>query len=197
MFGQVRVEDLSTAMVNTHISSRREAGVGNGTINRELALLKAMFHLGTRQTPLMVDRIPVFPKRLIEPPARKGFVTDKEYATLARNAKPLWLRTLIALAYAFGFRRGELLNLRVRQVDLLEHLIELEEGTDENNEARKIPLISETYELVRECVRGKKPNDFVFTRAAGQPVVDPRDEWYSLCVSSGLGEVCSSSAQER
>ena len=45
------------------------------------------------------------------------------------------------------------------------------------------------FELMKECVRGKKSEDYVFTReASGQHVVDPREEWYSLCVSSGLGK---------
>jgi integrase len=39
-----------------------------------------------------------------------------------------------------------------------------------------------------ECLRGKKADDYVFTRPAGSQVVDPREEWYSLCVSSGLGQ---------
>jgi integrase len=75
------------------------------------------------------------------------------------------------------------------QVDLLGRWIELEEGTTKNDEARKVHMTGEVFELIRECVRGKKPDDFVFTReATGQHVVDPRDEWYSLCVSSGLGK---------
>jgi integrase len=91
-------------------------------------------------------------------------------------------------AYSFGFRKGELLNLRVRQVDLMERLIQLEEGTTKNNEARKVFMTEEVFQLMRECVRDKKPEGFVFTRESGERVVDPRDEWYSLCVSSGLGK---------
>jgi integrase len=121
-------------------------------------------------------------------PARKGFVTDEQYAVLAKNAKDLWLRALIACAYSFGFRKGELLaSLRVRQVDLIGRRIELEEGTTKNGEGRKVHMTSEVFQLMVECVRGKKADDFVFTRASGQPIVDPRKEWYSLCVASELG----------
>ena len=187
-FATAPVESVTTANINEYIADRRKMGMSNGTINREIALLRAMFALGTKQTPLMVDRIPAFPKRLIEPPARKGFVTDKECAVLAANAKQLWLRALIAAAYSFGFRKGELLNLRVRQVDLLERMIVLEEGTTKNREARKVFMTEDVYQLMRECLRGKKPDGFVFTRENSARVVDPRDEWYSLCVSSGLGK---------
>ena len=115
-------------------------------------------------------------------------MTDAEYATLAANAKDLWLRCLIAASYSFGFPKGEMLNLHVRQLDLLDRWIELEEGTTKNNEARKVHMTGEVFELMKECVRRKQPDDFIFTREGGSRVVDPRDEWYSLCVSSGLGK---------
>lgn len=105
---------------------------------------------------------------------------------LAANAKDLWLRALVACAYSFGFRKGELLNLHVRQVDLLDGWIEL--GTTKNNEARKVKMTPEVFELLFACCRGKKSDDFVFTRADDSHVVDPRKEWYDLCVGSRLGQ---------
>jgi integrase len=188
MFEKLRVEEVSTDSVNQYIEARRAAGMENGTINRETAMLRAMFNHGTRVSPLMVDRVPAFPARLKENAPRKGFVTDAEYATLARNAKDLWLRCLIAASYSFGFRKGEMLDLHVRQVDLLGRWIELEEGTTKNDEARKVHMTGEVFELMKECVRGKKPDDYVFTREGGGRVVDPRDEWYSVCVSSDVGK---------
>jgi integrase len=100
----------------------------------------------------------------------------------------LWLRALIAAAYNFGFRKGELLGLRVRQLNFLDRSILVGEGTTKNDEARLIFMTNEVFELLRACVAGKKPDDFVFTREDGSGVVDPRAEWYSLCVSSGLGK---------
>jgi integrase len=188
MFANCRVADVATHLVNTYIAARRAQGMANGTVNREVATLRAAFMHGTRVSPPMVDRVPAFPSRLKESAPRKGFVTDAEYAKLAANAKDLSLRCLIAAAFTFGFRKGELLNLRVRQVDLLDRWMELEEGTTKNGEARKVRMTGEVFELMKECVRGKKPDDYVFTREAGSQVVDPRDEWYSLCVSSGLGK---------
>jgi integrase-like protein len=80
------------------------------------------------------------------------------------------------------------LNRRVRQVDLIDRRIELEEGTTKNDEGRKVCMTSEVFELMRECVRGNDADGFVFTREGGAQVVDPRDEWYDLCVRSGLGK---------
>jgi integrase len=193
-FEKVRVEDVSTYMIEEYISARRgpipnsdreTARPINATINRELATLKAMFHHGEGVTPPMVLRVPKFPKRLKECKPRQGFVKDAEYALLAANAKPLWLRTLVAVAYFFGFRKSEMLHLRCGKVDLLDRIIELEDT--KNGDTRKVQMTAEVYGLILACVRGKKDDDYVFTREDGSRVADPRDDWYSLCVASGLG----------
>jgi len=80
-----------------------------------------------------------------------------------------------------------LLTLHVRQVDLFDRWIELEEGTTKIGEARKAKMTTELFELLSACCQGKKPDDFVFTRGTCAQVVDPRKEWYDLCVRSGLG----------
>jgi integrase len=145
--------------------------------------LSLIFNHGTRVSPPMVARVPAVPSRLKESAPRQGFLGDSQYATLAANTKDLWLRCLIAASHSFGFRKGELLNLRVRQVDLLDRWMELEEGTTKNGEARKVRMTGKVFELMKECLRDKKPDDYVFTRQGGSQVVDPREEWYSLCVS--------------
>jgi integrase len=188
MFEKMHTGDVSTALVDGYIELRRKDGVQNRTINRETALLRAMFRHGTRVTPPMVDRVPAFPQRLKEPAARQGFIGDREYARLVANAKDLWVRAFIACSYNFGFRKGELLNLRVSAVDLFDGWIELRDGETKNGLARKVPMTTEVATLLAACVAGKKADAYVFTREGGGRVVDPRDEWYSLCVGSGLGQ---------
>ena len=129
----------------------------------------------------MVERMVQFPARLREAAPRKGFITAEQYHQLASHAKTPWLRCLIAAAYAYGFRKGELLNLRVRQVNLLERWIQLEAGTTKNNEPRKVRMTNEVYQLMASCMAGKQPDDYVF------PVRDPRKAWYALCAQCGLG----------
>jgi integrase len=187
-FEHIDVNDVTTNSINVYIKSRRDAGVKNGTANRETSLLRAMFNVGVKQTPIMVDRLPAFPKRLKESPPRKGFIEDKDYAVLVANAKELWLRGLIAVAYTFGSRKGELISLRVRNIDFMARRIEFEGAVTKNGDPRQAIMTKEVYDLLVECTRGKNPNDLVFTRDGGQPIVDPREEWYDLCVSSKLGK---------
>lgn len=107
----VRRED-----VDNYIAWCREQGLSNGTINRDLAALKRSFNLAFDSQ--KIARVPKFPKNLKELNRRKGFVEEKQYRDLAAHCTG-WLRALLGVAYAFGFRKSELLNLRVRQIDLL------------------------------------------------------------------------------
>ena len=51
---------------------------------------------------------------------RTGLEDETQYHTLPWKAVGrLWLRTLLALGYTYGFRKSELLNMKVGQVDLL------------------------------------------------------------------------------
>jgi integrase len=117
---------------------------------------------------------------LAEAAPRKGFITDEQYAVLVSNCSKLWLRALLALAYSFGFRKGELIpskgsaGLRVRQVNLFTRKVTLDPSTTKNGEARDIALTAECYELLKACVRGKGPDDYVFTHENGKPVKDER-----------------------
>ena len=91
----------------------------------------------------------------------------------------------MALAYNFGFRRAELLNMKRRQVDLLDRIIRLEPGTTKNDDGRIVEMTEDVYRLLGECVRGKGPDDFVFTRANGKPIRDFRGTWEMLCKDAG------------
>jgi len=67
-------------------------------------------------------------ERLKESLPRQGFVTDDVYVSLRGNATELWLKSMLTMAYDFGFRKSELLNLRVRQIDLTDRTIKLNRG---------------------------------------------------------------------
>jgi integrase len=189
VFGHLSANSICTSDIKNYIAKRRTLGRSNGTIDRELTLLKAMLRFAARQTPPMSERLTPFPKRLKESEPRKGFATYAQYTLLASNARQLWLRALIALAYAYGFRKSELLNMRVGQADFLNRWITLEPGTTKNGEAPRVKMTTEVFELMRACCRDKKLDDFVFTRVDGSRVIEPRKNWYTLCVASGLGQL--------
>ena len=76
--------------------------------------------------------------------------------------------------------------MRVKQVDLLARTIRLEPGTTKNRDSREVTMTRRVHELLKLCVFGKQPEDFVFTRSNGQPVRDFRGIWAKACEAAGV-----------
>ena len=193
-FGDMRAVNVSTDNLNTYIAECKQTGLENATINRDLAALKRAFYLAYRSTPRKVNQVPTFP-RLRENAPRRGFVEQAQYKLLRELCKgELWLCGILTLGYNFGFREGELLSMRVRQVDLLNEALMLDPGTTKNDEGRNIAFndMPEVMQVLRECLRGKSADDFLFTREGGKAVTDFRGAWWSRCIKAGLGKrVCA------
>ncbi len=183
---------LTTDRITSYTAARREQGAAPATVNRELGALRRMFNLAKRKTPPVVTAAPYIPM-LRENNVRKGFVEAADYARLVAAADELWLRTFLELGYSYGWRKGELLGLRVKHVDLLTKKIRLDVGITKNREGREVALTAAATELLRACVTGKRSEDAVFTRGPkNEPVRDMRDAWYAMTVRAGLGRwVCA------
>jgi integrase len=185
-FGHLRALQVGTELISRYIAKRQEEGAANATINREMASLKRMFNLGAQASPPKVHRVPKFQK-LIERNVRTGFVEDSHYGKLADacSAVGVWMRALFETAYNYGWRIGELQNLKVRKIDLLSGTIRLNNGETKNDDGRLVVMTASVRQLLTECLAGKGPEDNVFTRA-GKPVRDFRGAWIKACEQAGM-----------
>ena len=184
-FGDLKAIDVSSDLVARYVDKRQEQKAKNATINRELAALKRMFHLGHRTTPPKVNRIPAFP-RLAEDNIRKGFLEDGQYEKLFASCSETWFRAIVEVGRTYGWRISELLSMRVSQIDLLSRTIRLEPGTTKNRDGREVTMTKRVHELLKLCVFGKTGESFVFTRPNGQPVRDFRGAWAKACEEAGV-----------
>jgi integrase len=202
-FGAMRAAALGTDQIRKYIEKRqqpetrvygekgekkREYGpASNGTINRELALLRRAFNLGKKATPPKVGAVPFIPM-LAENNVRKGFFEHDAFLAV-RQALPDEIRPVITFAYYTGCRKGEILALRWSQVDLSERAVRLEPGETKNDEARTIPLVPELYEVLRIQRETRDQlfpeSPWVFSRA-GKPILDFRAAWDGACKAAGL-----------
>jgi len=187
-FGNMRAVNVGTDQLASYISRRKDEKAANGTINRELALLRRAFTLGYKSRPRKVSFLLDLSEYMLEENnIRTGFVDEAQYRVLAdKAAGQLWLRTMLALGYTYGFRKAELLNMRASQVDLLARTIRLNPGETKNGEGRTVTLTESCYVLVLEMAKGKQPEDFLITRASGEPVRDFRGAWDVLTGAAKL-----------
>lgn len=184
-FGHLRAVEVSSDLVSRYVDERQQAGAENATINRELACIKRMYHLGQRATPPKVYRVPAFP-RLSENNIRKGFLDDTQYEKLLSACPEVWFRAIVEVGQTYGWRISELLGLRVKQIDLLGRTIRLEPGTTKNKDGREVTMTKRVYQLLKLCIQNKTAEDFAFTRPNGNPVRDFRGTWAKARKAAGV-----------
>jgi len=184
-FGNLRASQVTTELLNKYVLDCQKKKLANGTINRDLAALKRAFNLAYRSTPRKVFEVPIFP-HLKEAPPRQGFVEEPQYRELVKNAPELWLRSMLAVAYTFGFRKSELLKMRANQVDLAGQTIRVWRGTTKSGEPKLVKTTHNVLVLLTACLLGKAQDDFVFSRNGGTRIRDFRGRWDALCEAAGL-----------
>ena len=169
-FGHMPAADVTTDLCKRYIAWRQKAGVADSTINRTLAALKRMFHLATECTPPKVQFVPYIPM-LQENNVRTGFVEAEARMRLEQACGRIgpWMR--------------------VKQVDPHANVVRLEPGTTKNKKGLEVTMPRRVRELLLECIKGKAPEECLFTRANGTPVRDFRRSWRKACAEAGVSEL--------
>ena len=183
--GHVKARNLSSAFLGRYVERRLAEGAPNGTVNRELALVRASFHAARRQG--LLRSVPFFPM-LKEPPARQGFLRDDQYEKLAEAcaAEGLWLRSMFEVAYSYGWRRRTLIGLKVWQIDFPAKTIRLYDT--KNGSGLPMVMTEKVKELLTACCEGKGQDDYVFTRD-GSPIVEYRKAWERARKAAGCPDL--------
>ncbi|MEW5983451.1 MAG: site-specific integrase [Acidobacteriota bacterium] len=190
-FSGRRMASITTTDVRTYIAKRQTEHAANGSINRELAMLKRTFTLAIQAGKLLHrPHIPM----LREDTARRGFFERDQFDAVMRHL-PNPLRPLFEFAYFTGWRvKSELLPLTWGQVDRNACLVRLEPGTTKNREGRAFDfselravqdLLDGQWKQREELRRTKNLIcPFVFHRG-GKRIKDFRHAWESACKAAG------------
>ena len=176
VFGNCPAREFDPDLVERYILDRQKAGAANATINLSLAALKRMASLAVERLKTddakLIGALTRWSKirKLKVRNVRSGFLKDEHYEALARETALIgpWFRAMFEVAYRYGWRKGELVNMKVNQVDLSERTLALHAGETKNDKARNVPMTDKVFEFLQQCVAGKGPDDYVFTRRPGR-----------------------------
>ncbi len=162
------------------------------TVNRYLATLSRLFTIASREWQL-TDRNPV---RMIskkkEARARVRFLSDAERTVLLKACEDSrWpaLHTLVLLALSTGARRGELINLKWKDLDLKDARAII--PRTKNGDARTLPLVGKALAALRALkLKGSALSPWVFQQPSGLPgpYANFDDHWRTALKESGIEE---------
>ena len=189
-FGRRRMTSITTACVRTYQAERQAEGASNGSINREVGLVRRAFRLAQQAGKL--HHRPHTPM-LKEAPPRQGFLERAQYEAI-HAALPTELRGILVLGYWSGWRKSEILRLEWRQVDRDAQVIRLAPGTTKSGAGRALPygLVPELVDAIEgqwEAHKTLRANGVicptVFHRD-GMPVRSFARAWKSACKAAGV-----------
>lgn len=151
-FGSLPANSLTSTHFEKYTDQQLDADLAPASINRTLALLKRALNLAVQRDPPMILRFPKIHMLKVSN-ARKGFLSHPEYVTL-KNTLPPYLVPVFVTAYHVGCRRGELLQVEFRDIemDAAQPQFRLYPDTTKNGEGRVIPIYGEMVEAFRQQI---------------------------------------------
>jgi len=185
LLGNLLASRFGPAQVRQYVTQRREAGVSDATINRELAIVRRGFKLGAQEDPPLVFRQPAIPK-LEENNVRQGFLAPEQYEKLLAEL-PANLKALFVCGYHVGARKNELRRLQWPQVDFESGLIRLSGEQTKNKCPRILPIYGDMRRWLEQqqdmCPEG---SPWVFHGSHGYPVDNHLNGWKGACERAGV-----------
>jgi len=189
-FGERMAGDIDKAAIRKYISDRVDAGVAPATAKREVNVLLAILNMAYEDG--LLDAKPIAP-RMAKMESRKKWLTVEQEEQLCRCASKRarkHLVPLIKLAIDTGGRRGELLGLDWKYVDLGNERLTFANDPElgirtKNGSSRTVRVNARAIAILISL--GPKESGPVFA-IKGKPIGDIKHGFRSACEKAGLAD---------
>jgi len=185
VLGKLLASRFGSAQVRQYVAQRRSSGASDGTINRELAIVRRGFRLGAQEDPPLVQHQPAISK-LAEDNVRQGFLEQDQYERLLEEL-PGNLKAIFVCGYHTGARKNELRRVRREQVDLEASLIRLPADQTKTKKARTLPIYGDMRRWLEHqletCPQG---SPWVFHGAQNRPIDNHLNGWSAAWERAGV-----------
>lgn len=155
VFGDMPLTQIGINDVEDYINMRLSNGVKPSTVYKEFALGRRMFNVARRKwqkefgvtlNPFADAGFPSFNNE------RDRWLTIEEEEALIKAASPEWLRDVIIFAIHTGCRRGEILDIRIREnVDMVRRVITVQASKGGNK--KLIPMSEKLFEMMTKRLK--------------------------------------------
>lgn len=174
------IAKISYSVIRSWIVAMSDKGISNRTINRKVASLKAFYKYLQKieeitVNPLAQHKALKMPKKIETPFSEiemEEVINGIEYSNDFDGKRD---RLVIQVLYTTGIRRAELINLKVRDVDLTGNSLKV---LGKRNKERIVPLLSETiryfqdYIMERNTLSVINDADFMLLTKSGNKIYE-------------------------
>ena len=169
-FRGMQINAVSSWHIEKYKSKRKADGLSLSTVNRELTVLKRIFNLGITWD--LINENPVTGVKFFRIPIQKPRVLSEEEFKMFYNSASEHLKPILLVAISTGMRKGEILNLRWKDINFAENYIRVRDS--KNYESRDIPIsdhlkraLLNLKEIDSEkdylfCYHDKKPIEYIY-----------------------------------
>ncbi len=188
-FGKMRVNQVEADDLERYRVFRKGQGAASGTVDLEVAVFSAMYHLAQRRKKIYADAMPG--EFLTEDESNpRRLITDDELETLLEHAS-LDFRDVLICGYESAMRSGEIADLRVNQVHLdVQHIsgavvdyFDLGIFDTKNKTRRTVPVSPRLKKVLQGRIKGLGAEDYVFTNGG-------YGNYYSELITTQMKAVC-------
>lgn len=151
-FGKDRpVKSIWIPEIKVYQSDRQNSGASPSTVNWEKCTLSRIF-----QVLIELQLVDVNPCRLVKNLSQKSeerqAYLSQAHVQLIADHCPKWFRPIIWTAYHTGMRRGEILGLTRKQLNLKKRMITLSPDNTKEAQWKRVPIHSDLIPILEEAV---------------------------------------------
>ena len=154
--GKTLIQELDTPTLLNHILRIVEAKRYTYSSHKQLISAIALFLKEVHRRP--VDFSPVYPTRRPQP--LPEILSVREVKAILAASRNLKHRAMLTLVYALGLRSGELIHLKVADIDGDRKVVHLKGA--KGNKDRLLPLPDTLRDLLREYYLKYQPQEYLF-----------------------------------
>ncbi|HLY55042.1 MAG TPA: site-specific integrase [Stellaceae bacterium] len=177
VFGHLRPDQVDRARCRAYAERRRKQKRSEGTIARELGVLRAALRWHDRATPAVVELPP-------SPPPREYHLTREEWQRFRDGLRSAHLRLFAIIAYGTAARSSAVLQLTWDQVDFEAGFINFGRGETRYKGRANVPM-NPTVRGALEAAREIAVSDYV-VEWAGDRIASVRKSFTRAAESLGF-----------
>jgi len=177
----IPLSDISLEVIGSLRTKKIADGASNATVNRMLALLRAILRMAVVEWEWMAAAPHV--RLLREPVRRIRFLSPKQAVRLLAELPP-HLAAMAAFSLATGLRRANVTGLRWEQIDMTRRIAWFEGQDMKNGNPQAIPLNDDAMRVL--IMRHGAHPVYVFTYKGKRIVQASTAAWYKALERAGI-----------